>query len=469
MTKLLLSHGAKVNAVAIFEANKYTEIEVLKELLSRGDNANLRISESETSKAREKRQKLFSSWITGDQLFPLLKASLRNGERDLGVDKNVDPRQVIAVLLSYGADPYAAFFQHLKVEVADGKSHKISDNLYSQDSGSTWKQETSIVIHEMFASGEIVEPLFHLPALQLELRDPTGRTLLLAAFEGKTLGHTIDYGKGVTKTVLQEFLDRGADVTAQDNDGKTILHRIKGLDSRAEIFWTLKALLSKNPCLIHLTDRIGETALHYALRQPLPFFVNPPFFYDERRKGRCVDYLNLLLDHGANPLQPDHRGDTALHHLAKKVRDPGVKDLFQRFLDAGADINATNEKCISPLFYYIEQGALTVDWIFRGDKNSNDEWHDPFFDFFKNAGADFFINNDEGTTLLHLLATRQPNTWKPSNSRSDRNAIVGCFKYLMGLGLDPMAEDAQQRTSLDFAAASGSEHIIKLFKREQME
>ncbi|KAJ5556445.1 hypothetical protein N7494_000360 [Penicillium frequentans] len=310
---------------------------------------------------------------------------------------------------------------------------------------------------------------------QLELRDPKGRTLLLAAFDGKILGHTIDYGEGVTKTVLQELLDRGADITVQDNDGRTILHRIKGLDSRTDASKILKALLKKTPGLIHLADRAGNTALHYALRQQRSTLISPSFtiadrhfFYGQHPYVPFTDYPELLLDHGANPVQPDKRGDTALHHLAKSLRHQGFKDLFQRFLNAGVDINARNEKGRSPLFYYVE-GAVQADWIPQGGDNSSDERHDPFFDFFKDAEADFFASDKEGTTLLHLLATRKTDTWESASLQEGTDASVGRFKFLMGLGLDPMAEDAQQRTSLGVAAAYRSEHIIKLSKRKPME
>jgi hypothetical protein len=47
--------------------------------------------------------------------------------------------------------------------------------------------------------------------------------------------------------------------------------------------------------------------------------------------------------------------------------------------------------------------------------------------------------------------------------------LSGRFTFLMQLGLDPMAEDAQLRTSLDVAAACGSEHILKIFERKPME
>ncbi|KAJ6002676.1 hypothetical protein N7451_005223 [Penicillium sp. IBT 35674x] len=475
-TKLLLDHGARINAVAIFEAIEYRQIEVLKELLSRGDNANLRISEPGTVEARETRTRIFPGKIIDYQLYPLLEASLDTRRPDITVSKKVDAenrRQVMVALLNHGADPYATFSK--KVKVAVGKSHKASKGSEWQTLGSTWEQEPHIVIHEIFARGEVVEPLFHLPTLQLELRDPKGRTLLLAAFDGKSLGHKIDYGEGVTKTVLQELLDRGADVTAQDNGGRTILHRIKGLDSRTDASKTLKALLDKTPSIIHLADQAGDTALHYALRQqrcavfsPRFTYADPPFFYGQHPYVPFTDYPELLLDHGANPLQPDQRGDTGLHHLAKSLHYQGFKDLFQRFLNAGVAINARNEKGISPLFYYVE-GAVQEDWMPRSGDNPSDERHDPFFDFFKDAGADFFTSDNEGTTLLHLLAAKKLDTRGSGSSQDGIDALVGRFKYLMGLGLDPMAEDAQQRTSLDVAAAYRSEHIIKLFKRRPME
>jgi hypothetical protein len=60
------------------------------------------------------------------------------------------------------------------------------------------------------------------------------------------------------------------------------------------------------------------------------------------------------------------------------------------------------------------------------------------------------------------------------NQRLGRNdaaasEIVERFKVLMKMGLDPMAEDSRQRTSLDIAAACGGEHILKLFERKPME
>jgi hypothetical protein len=44
-----------------------------------------------------------------------------------------------------------------------------------------WEPQTTTVIHEFLRTGLLIEPLFHLPFLDLELRDSSGETLLLAA------------------------------------------------------------------------------------------------------------------------------------------------------------------------------------------------------------------------------------------------------------------------------------------------
>jgi hypothetical protein len=47
--------------------------------------------------------------------------------------------------------------------------------------------------------------------------------------------------------------------------------------------------------------------------------------------------------------------------------------------------------------------------------------------------------------------------------------VVKLFKVLMDLGIHAMTKNAQQRICLDFAAACGSEHTLRLFARNPME
>ncbi|CAI7566060.1 unnamed protein product [Penicillium discolor] len=84
------------------------------------------------------------------------------------------------------------------------------------------------------------------------------------------------------------------------------------------------------------------------------------------------------------------------------------------------------------------------------------------FNFSDEAGAEFFAQINAGSSLLHLLAS------KKFPAKSSHN-VVRRIQILMDRGLDPLAEDARQRTSLDVAAVCGSDHIMKLSARNPME
>jgi ankyrin repeat protein len=183
------------------------------------------------------------------------------------------------------------------------------------------------------------------------------------------------------------------------------------------------AIIEKNTNLIHQPDLAGDTFFH------------------------------------ANPLQPDSYGNTVLHYLADELSpDPERKshfDIFRKFLAAGVDINAKNRKGETPLFRYVLQNSY--HWVFPSDE---EEPSHPCFDFFQETGADFFARNNAGSTLLHLVASVRSRS--KFNEKEAVEYEVQSFKILIGMGLDPMTEDMQQRTSLDVAAACGSEHILKL-------
>jgi hypothetical protein len=92
--------------------------------------------------------------------------------------------------------------------------------------------------------------------------------------------------------------------------------------------------------------------------------------------------------------------------------------------------------------------------------------------FFKELGADCFTINNAGTSLLHVVAGRKIENHSflcNKELKAPMENLVRWFKFLMDMGLEPMLEDAQQRTSLDAAASCGNEHILKLFKQKPME
>ncbi|CAG8269634.1 unnamed protein product [Penicillium nalgiovense] len=455
MTRLLLAHGAEITAAAVFSAIGMGEIKILGMLLSRGDYANIR--KSEPVNARKDRD--YALDILDSEVSPLLFASIpklrfkdfgptTTRSRPKDMDHNSVDARIMTMLLKHGADPFETYVGEFSGKYGMKKSHSDLDEANIEIQRKT-------VIHEILKSGNLSGPFFQLPSLQLERRDSSGCTLLLAACKSNTTlttkMHFVEAGTTITRTTLQELVDRGADVMAQDNDGNTILHHIYLRNMDSELFKTLKEIIIKNPSLLHQPNRNGETFFHRTL------------------VARNLDVIDDLLEMGADPLQPDPDGNTALHHLAKYLRKDKSQAHFKRFLEAGVDINSRNHEGETPLFKYIEHGVVAPNYYCNyGFDEKEDDLTETVFDIFEEAGADFLTQNNAGFSLLHILASKKADDRFGAKSKSPGN-VVRRFKILMSRGLDPMAEDARQRTSLDVAAACGGEHILKLFARNPME
>jgi ankyrin repeat protein len=162
---------------------------------------------------------------------------------------------------------------------------------------------------------------------------------------------------------------------------------------------------------------------------------------------------------GADLLQPDPHGATALHQIAaqcllqhKPQRRPWLQEkqdlqyfaqcasLWSKFLDLGGDINARDGDGSPPLFWYLRH-CKTLEF----SKSYEDLL----------GSADVHARNDEGETALHVIARREKG-----NGDLERRL----FEFMVGKGLDPLAEDGKGRSSLDVAAACGKKEILDLFQ-----
>ncbi|KGO39178.1 hypothetical protein PEXP_046520 [Penicillium expansum] len=464
ITKLLIAHGAHVSAVAIFSAIEMGEIEILETLLSRGDYANVRRSDPvNPPEESEWRLNILDSEVS-PLLFatiPALRSSSFDYDKPRSRSKDVDEKlldaRIMTTLLNHGADPFATFVGELSrpknYNTVESDSDLDEPDISRPQPQSQIEPQRRTIIHEILKSEYLSGPFFQLPSLQLERRDSSGCTLLLAASKScMTLNTKVDFiesGITITKTGFQELIERGADVMAQDNNGNTILHDIGSVTVDSELFKILKGVMIKNPGLLHKPNKKGETFFHLTL-------ISGKF-----------GLIDDLLEMGADPLQLDPSGNTALHHLAEYLNEEKPQAHFKRFIEAGLDINSRNLQGDTPLFKYIENGVVPpqTSWDCGCDEKK-DDLTETIFDLFDEAGADFFARNNAGSTLLHLLATKKAGDWRGAKPPYN---VVRRFKILMNRGLDPLAEDARQRTSLDVAAVCGSEHIMKLFARKPME
>lgn len=162
----------------------------------------------------------------------------------------------------------------------------------------------------------------------------------------------------------------------------------------------------------------------------------------------------MLVDAGADLMEPDPAGCVALHHLAKS--QAGVQhELFTQALKAGIDINSRDNTGATPLhvfFANITYGTLpltlsTLETAFEAN------------------GADIFAVDEEGRGLLHVIVKvdcgdRYMIEDRPKNIRE-------LFGALVERGLDPWLEDKGQMTPLDVAAVCENAEILKLYRRDK--
>jgi ankyrin repeat protein len=418
LIKLLTLYGAKVSATAIFSAIELQQDKLLEAFLSYGDFANLRQS----------------------GVPPLFHAAFYRVRNNRVKDDDLTPARMrlMTTLLRHGADPYAT--------LENGPE-------------SEWTFETGSLIHEILQGGSVTEPLLDLPSLRLETRDAKGQTLLLAASRSRHIKR------------FEDLLARGADITAQDQEGRTVVHNLMKHNPGEATYKCLEALFNQNPNLVHMPNKAGDTPLHYVLKSK-EIYLNDYYSDTKSESGRRRD-IDLLLEYGADPLQPDSDGNTALHFFAQMPRR--FKSRIEQFQGLGVDINVRNKIGNSLVFEYIAHGGLRAGGPYGYVNNSEvkdlDDIH--HLRYFKEAGVDFFARNDAGSSLLHVLAGRKLGNHRHVHYQEEitvpiENA-VNWFGFLTGIGLDPMLEDAQQRTCLDVAAACDNQHILKLFRQKPID
>lgn len=158
---------------------------------------------------------------------------------------------------------------------------------------------------------------------------------------------------------------------------------------------------------------------------------------------------------------------------------PHDTDLLRYLIGRGADVNARNKEGSTPIFNFFRHGRIRVKLehtkpIRRQNAQTMTEDYreregleisaavdkEPLiWRLLDDVGVDWTAVNSKGQTLLHVVAAEHPSRDESASRRK-----VNRFRFLMDKGLDPMKEDEEHRTSLDVAAALGSEDILALFK-----
>ena len=420
-------------------------------------------------------------------------ASMKAGPRHpLFSAMNAKDLEAINVLLDFGADitepdlgktskvHYRVKYQLRTPLLCAARADSLANNSEKAaqvtrlllERGADWKVKLSAqetLVHYAFEHSEfgVVQTFLTFPNIDYNVRDQTGRTALHAACSWQECLSGYGYKHWYPKATLPAItlLDLGVDVDAIDEDGRTALHYLLGNDNFATDLTLLFLERAEVQLLLLRRDNNGFSPFHIALRhfriKACDFLLtNGADLFDRDRHGRTsLHYL-------ANGLDKDRDGDNIMRSVLQSMKleeEPfefptACLNLWQRYLDAGGDINTKDNDGNPPLFIYLASPVKN-----RWGQATDDSCHLKAFPTLFST-ADVFARNLEGETALHVVAKRQPMALpKPPEMGEEHDAKL--FKFLMSKGLDPLSEDEKGRSALDVAAACGKTGIMELFRK----
>ncbi|KAF5013105.1 hypothetical protein FDECE_875 [Fusarium decemcellulare] len=481
LVRLLIRHGAEVSPTVLSYAAKGRNPGVLKALLSAGEasglarSLNLRLEDVDGLKATSLKARMAS---LGHPLFLASEPGWRwvsfteSREENERVEKEmmitllaagasvydtfttVEPRRRRGVPIRYAVNDGEAT-PFLPAEAAemkwntDGTSREIvfcaedGEDSGDKDSNAGSFCSSSIdrkpktmfqitVLHEILRKSGMLEPILGLPDLNVEYRDESGQTPLLAACR-RAPRPEVCTERRITPP-LRLLLERGADPTAVDKHGRNALHHKLGSPCSNDLkLEALRVFDNAVPALVNKPDTFGYYPIHYGLAS----------FVSDGTPETDPEWLDYIISKGADVTATDADGNNALHYLISGVLKPTGScsrnhgSVLKQFVEFGLDINARNNAGQTPVFF------LTSQWDMQ--PRSDDD-----LSLLDNLGVDWRARDDTGSTLLHDMGY----------------ASAHCFKAIMDRGVDPLLEDIDGRSSLDNVAACGNKEVLALFERK---
>jgi ankyrin repeat protein len=227
------------------------------------------------------------------------------------------------------------------------------------------------------------------------------------------------------------LIDRGADIEAKDEDGRTPLHYAVGKNSL-----DVTRLLIDRGADIEAKDNTGQTPLHIAFGGAdimLNFRLLGGTPLQRASGNNALDVARLLIDRGADIAAKDKDGRTPLHHSSYYqpkeflARCNSLRETHL-LIDRGADIAAKDKFGRTPLHIAgltnsLDSALLLID-----------------------RGADIEAKDNAGQTPLHRAA--------------GNNAVDTAF-LLIDRGADIEAKDEDGRTPLQNSLKSDVAYVVK--------
>ena len=214
------------------------------------------------------------------------------------------------------------------------------------------------------------------------------------------------------------LLDHGADVNAQNADGKIPLHLLGvSLGTYEDTCHSLARLMLERGADVNARDKNQATPLHSVSYIPR------------------LEPARVLLDHGANIHAKNAQGQTPLHSVSQHVNKfPSLSEtaLVELLLSRGADLNARDNDQATPF--------LLLSPI----------WNPRTTEILIKKGADVNVVNILGQNAWHCVS---------QNPHLDRWWCGSLFKLLRGV--DMSGRDNDERTPLHLASYYGQVEVAE--------
>ena len=215
------------------------------------------------------------------------------------------------------------------------------------------------------------------------------------------------------------LLDHGANLNAEDDEGKIPLHIVSQNDYDSQKHGVAIAqLLLQRSVDVHAQDKDSDTPLHSTAFSGM------------------LDIARVLLDHGANVNAENKQGRTPLHQVAQgeydsQERGVGVARLL---VERGGDVHAQDKDHDTALHLAAVSGRLEIAKLLV------------------DHGANAVAENENGELPLHLVSRGQ---YAPQENG------VGIVQLLLERSVDVNAPDRHQNTPLHSASSLGRLEIAR--------
>ena len=460
VTQLLLERGADANAqdhsntTPLHWASKVGNLEVTRALLDHGANVNAENDEGETPL-----QILAKFSWDGNGSPRVAELLLERGANANAQDHdNTTPLhqtsewgklEVTRVLLDHGAKVNAENNRgetplHLLSRRESGVgdlSPRVAQLLLERGADVNARDKDHVTpIHRSFSSRspDIARVLFDYGADVNEKNDQ-GQSPLFLAIEAShsstggdsfidLIGSLVEHGadantQGKNNTtalhlaskygrpsVVRVLLNHGANISAKNDQGQTLIHQLAGADN-----WigsdslAVAQLLLENNLDVNAQDKDHNTPLHLACEH------------------KSVNIVRVLTDHGAIVDMVNMQGQTPLHVLAKHIfafGSPPLEDIVRILLERGANVNTRDKDNATPLHLVFSTHESSIAPILL------------------DGGANASAKDNRGQTPLHRLV---------SNGFYSEVSCLSFVQALLKHGADVNAEDNNHATALHLA------------------